>query len=133
MSLLKWPNTLVIVRHGESIFNVPIDLLDPNLEDILLKRKQISDVDVQLTEKGLFQSQQTGIYLSKHIPFDICFSSPYKRTLQTAEGIISNLDYDLKIYKDNRLREKEFGLFHGYISTEIKKLYPDEYNAKKRD
>lgn len=130
---LKWPKRLVIVRHGQSEQNVALDLLEENLEEMLEQQKEIRDADVKLTDTGIWQAEQTGIYLNSTDRFDICFSSPYLRTLQTAEAIISQLDYDLAIYKDNRLREKEFGKLHGYKPDEIRELFPDEFHDRERD
>jgi broad specificity phosphatase PhoE len=133
MANLKWPSRLVVIRHGQSEQNVALDLLEDNLEGLLDQQKKIRDADVQLTEKGIWQAQQTGLYFAQYDPFDICFSSPYRRALQTSEGIISNLGYDLRIFKENRLREKEFGRLHGFKTDEIKKLYPEEFKDRERD
>jgi broad specificity phosphatase PhoE len=133
MANLKWPRRLVIVRHGQSEQNVALDLLEVGLEGLLEQQKKIRDADIGLTEIGLWQARQTGLNLAQIEPFDICFSSPYKRTLQTSEQIISGLGYDLKIFKDNRLREKEFGRLHGFCTEEIRNLYPEEFEDRKRD
>lgn len=130
---LKWPNRLVIVRHGQSEQNVALDLLEDNLEEVLKQQKKIRDVDIQLTETGIWQAEQTGLYLAQYEPFDICFSSPYRRTLQTSEGIIRNLEYELRLFKDNRLGEKEFGRLHGFKTEEIRELYPEEFEDRERD
>ncbi len=131
--VLKWPATLIIVRHGLSEQNVVLDLLDNNLKEILEKQKMIRDVDIRLTEEGILQAKQTGSYLAKNERFDICFSSPYLRALNTAQEIISTLDYQLRIFKDNRLREKEFGRLHGFTTEEIKEKYPEEFLDRERD
>lgn len=133
MVITKWPKKLIIVRHGESELNLARDLLKAGSGDLLEKQRGVRDVDIPLTKKGISQARQTGKWLSKYEPFDICFSSPYQRALQTAEGIISQFDYDLSIYKDNRLREKEFGRLHGLSTEEIKERYPDEYSNRERD
>ncbi|MFP4111551.1 MAG: histidine phosphatase family protein [Candidatus Woesearchaeota archaeon] len=133
MNSLKWPRRLVIVRHGQSEQNAALDLMDDNLEEKLKRQKTIRDADIELTEKGIKQAQDTGRYLSHTEPFDICFSSPYRRVLQTAENIISNIGYILSLYKDNRLREKEFGRLHGYTKEEIKERYPEEFEDRIRD
>ncbi len=98
-----------------------------------MEQKKIRDADILLTDEGISQAQETGEYLSKGEKFDICFSSPYMRTLQTAENITSKLPYKVKIFKDNRLREKEFGRLHGYKTEEIKEKYPEEFEDRERD
>lgn len=133
MVVLKWPSQLVIIRHGQSEQNVVLDLLEEDLEQKLAEQKLIRDADVNLTEYGKWQAQETGLYLAQQEPFDICFSSPYERTLQTTEAIISQLGYKLRVFKDNRLREKEFGRLHGYKTSEIQEVFPEEFADRKRD
>ena len=133
MESMKWPRRLVIVRHGLSEQNVALDLLQEDLEGLLRQQKQIRDADIRLTPAGHWQAEQTGHYLAGTKPFDICFSSPYRRTLQTSEGIISQFPYDVKLYKDNRLREKEFGRLHGFKAEEIRSQYPEEFEDRRRD
>jgi len=130
---LKWPSRLVIVRHGQSEQNIILDLLEEDLEAFLKQQKMIRDADVPLTETGVWQAQQIGLFLAEYEPFDYCFSSPYKRTLQTSDGIVSNLGYDLRIFKENRLREKEFGRLHGFKTAEIREIYPEEFRDRERD
>ncbi len=133
MEKLKWPRKLVIIRHGQSEQNAALDLLEDNLEELLEQQKKIRDADIQLTEIGIWQAQETGAYLAEYEPFDICFSSPYRRALQTSDEIISRLGYNLTIFKENRLREKEFGRLHGFKDDEIKKKYPEEFEDRERD
>ena len=106
---LKWPNRLTIIRHGESEQNVALDLFQDDLDGVLAEQKKIRDADIKLTDKGLWQAQETGKYLNKTTPFDVCFVSPYHRTLQTSHEIVKQLAYDLTVYNDFRLREKGFG------------------------
>jgi len=133
MVQLKWPKRLVVVRHGQSEQNITPDLLDADLKQSLERLRNIRDADIALTDIGVWQAEKTGEYLAKQPKFDICFSSPYQRTLQTAGGIISKIGYDLRVYKDNRLREKEFGRLHALTTDMIKEKYPDEYFDRKRD
>tara|TARA_Y100000310_G_scaffold208647_1_gene209259 strand:+ start:212 stop:922 length:711 start_codon:yes stop_codon:yes gene_type:complete len=133
MTQTKWPARLVIVRHGQSEQNVALDLLEDNLEQKLKEQKEIRDADVELTSYGVFQAQQTGLFLRETDQFDICFSSPYVRTMQTAEVIIENIGYELRIYQDERLREKEFGRLHGFSRDEIKESFPEEFHDRNRE
>jgi broad specificity phosphatase PhoE len=133
MAQPKWPKRLVVVRHGQSEQNITMDILDADLKQSLERLRNIRDADIALTGIGVWQAEETGKYLSKTPKFDICFSSPYMRTLQTAGGIISKIGYNLQVYKDNRLREKEFGRLHALTTDQIKEKYPDEYFDRKRD
>lgn len=133
MTQLKWPTRLTIIRHGQSEQNVALDLFQHDLDGVLAEQKKIRDADVRLTEKGIRQAQETGKYLNSTAPFDICFISPYQRTVQTSQEIIQQLDYELTMYSDFRLREKEFGRLHGFTTQEIKNKYPEEYEDRERD
>jgi broad specificity phosphatase PhoE/cyclophilin family peptidyl-prolyl cis-trans isomerase len=127
----KYPSRLVIVRHGESEQNVALDLPEDSID--IDKIAAIRDADIKLTERGQLQALQTGKYLAATARFDVCFSSPYLRAIRTAELIAKRLGYPLKIYKDNRLREKEFGRLHGLLPKNIKERFPIEYAARERD
>lgn len=130
---VKWPKRLIIIRHGQSEQNVALDILQKNLDQILEQQKKVRDADIRLTDYGVSQAIETGKYLSRMEKLDICFSSPYARTLQTADNIVKNVGYDLKLFTDFRLIEKEFGRLHGYSTKEIEKNYPEEYEDRKRD
>lgn len=133
ISTPKWPKRLVVVRHGQSALNVAKDLEDADVEEALKARRSIRDVDIDLTEIGEWQAEETGKFFDGSDPFDICFSSPYKRTKRTAEGIVSKLSSKPRIYVDNRIREKEFGVLHGYTSGQIRDLFPHEFESRARD
>lgn len=115
------------------MLNMAKDLFEKGLEDLLEQVKHVRDADIDLTLFGEWQSQCTGELLSEENPFDMCFASPYKRTVRTAQGIISNIGYPLKLFTDNRLREKEFGRFHGLSKQEIIARHPEEFESRKRD
>ena len=40
MTILKWPRKITVVRHAQSEQNVALDLLEPNLDEILAKQKK---------------------------------------------------------------------------------------------
>ncbi|MBI2663034.1 histidine phosphatase family protein [Candidatus Woesearchaeota archaeon] len=132
MTELKRPKSLVIVRHGQSTHNVILDLLQPDLEEIA-KHKKIRESDIELTKEGFRQARETGIYLSKRERFDICIASPYVRTWNTANTIVDNIGYKLKLFPDYRIREKGFGNMHGLTTEEIREKYLDEYERRERE
>jgi len=128
----KWPKRLVIIRHGQSEQNACLDLYQDDL-DTLLAMAAVRDCDIKLTDFGKWQAEQTGKYLANTDEFDICFSSPYHRAVSTAELIAKELPYKLKIYKDNWLREKEFGRLHGLNGKMVREKFPLEYEIRNRD
>ncbi len=133
MSKNKWPVNITVIRHALSEQNALLDLLDDNLEEKIRALQTKRDADIELAQEGFFQAEETGKYLGTKEPYDICFSSPYKRTLQTAETILAQLPHTMRLFKDNRLREKEFGRLHGLTTEEIKQKYPEEYLDRERD
>src|SRR5271168_3400948 len=112
MASQKWPNTLYVVRHGQSERNVMKD-------DAKLKGTAptwcdgVRDQDTPLTPYGVLQALSVGVALrEKHPevfintpfvamksniaylepktkgPIDILYVSPYLRARQTAEEIV---------------------------------------------
>ncbi|XOB64257.1 histidine phosphatase family protein [Deferribacteres bacterium DY0037] len=115
------PKHIIIVRHGQSEANVNKELYE-NTPDHMM----------QITEVGKEQAAVCGQKLKpllngKNITI---WQSPYMRTRQTAEAIISQLDdTEVKIKEDPRLREQEWGNFYtleqGRRENEERKRHSD--------
>lgn len=127
--LPKWPKRLVIIRHGQSEQNAALDLYQDDIDTLA----HVRDADIKLNELGIWQAEQTGVHLAKTDQFDICFCSPYKRAVETATNILQQFDYKVKLYKDNWLREKEFGRLHGLTENTVRERFPLEYDVRNRD
>ena len=129
----KWPDNLVIVRHGESVKNVEkarVDQFDSNKLKLDITER---DMDIALSEKGEWQAIATGKTLAKRPKFDVVFISPYVRCRQTADLIIEQLGYSPKVVVEERLREKEFGVIENLTKKGIAKFYPEEWERRERD
>lgn len=136
----KYPKRVVILRHGQSEQNAALDLTDPDIEKLC----KICDADIQLTEYGKWQAREVRKFLAQSERFDICFCSPYDRALQTADAVLSQLPYKLRLFKENTLREKEFGRLHGLDVVNLferrlggvffiqKKVFDEEQAPKER-
>ncbi len=102
---------LVIVRHAESEWN-PIGryqgLLDP-----------------ELTERGKAQAQALARELKKE-KIDRIYSSPLKRTFQTAEILAQHLGAPLE--KEERVIEIDHGKWSGLLVEEVKERFPEEFD-----
>lgn len=98
-----------LFRHGET---------DWNLE----KRIQGS-TDTELNAKGVEQAKEL-IPLLKTFNLEAIFSSDLKRALKTGEIIANALN--IPIFKDDRLREANFGEAEGKTVDEIIALYGNE-------
>src|SRR5579885_113741 len=109
-----WPQTLWVVRHGQSAGNVARDAAEAagaRTIDIALR-----DVDVPLSALGVRQAEALGAWfaaLPDHERPDVVLSSPYVRARQTAAIIVEraglDAERDVTRIADERLREKEFG------------------------
>jgi broad specificity phosphatase PhoE len=124
----KWPNTLWIVRHGESEANVArAAAYQSRAARIAIDNR---DMDVQLSTLGVAQSQDLGRWFGS-LPEEerptAIIASPYLRTRQTAENIreSAGLRDAIALVLDERLREREFGVFDGLTNMGIREKYPD--------
>ncbi len=127
----KWPSCLAIVRHGESERNIAKD--KARLKDAHSFGAGLRDIDTPLTEKGHRQARATGEFFAKQYTFDAVFTSPYLRTVQTAEEIIGQLRSKLAVVREERIREIEFGILDGLTAKGMKSKYPEEFARRQRE
>ena len=121
----NWPERLWLVRHGQSQGNVARDAATAAGHSVI-------QLDVPLSELGLRQAEAAGRWFAD-LPRDerpqVILSSPYLRARQTATAIC---DADAlagekaKTIIDERLREREFGVFDGLTTRGIREKYPEE-------
>ena len=93
---------LYFVRHGESEANLLHEFSNRGFKH-------------GLTERGFQQAEQLGLNLH-HIPFKKIYSSPLKRTVQTAEILQQHLNCPLEI--TDALREFDTGILEGKSDPE---------------
>lgn len=98
----------------------------------------IPDHRVKLTEDGQAQARDAGRRLRDMLnPDDTIqfFTSPYRRTRETTEGILDTLTSDeegpspfrrtnIKVYEEPRLREQDFGNFQP-CSAEMERMWQE--------
>ena len=125
-----WPDRLWLVRHGQSQGNVARDAAQEAGHSVIAL--DLRDVDVPLSDLGHRQAEATGRWFAA-LPEDqrpeILLSSPYVRARQTAEAICAagGLAGGARAtVLDERLREREFGVFDGLTTRGIRERYPDE-------
>ena len=122
-----WPETLWVVRHGQSAGNVALEEAEAQgLERLDLAHR---DVDVPLSELGERQAEALGRWIAEQ-PEDerptVVWSSPYVRALQTADIALKAAGMDLPRVVDERLREREFGAWDGLTRRGITAEFPEE-------
>ena len=93
---------LYFVRHGESIAN-------------LLREFSNSGIKHPLTERGVEQARTLAQKLSG-IPFDVIYSSPVLRAMQTAQVVAEQLHVPVVVTE--ALREWSVGIYEGTTDPE---------------
>ncbi|HEY0627351.1 MAG TPA: histidine phosphatase family protein [Allosphingosinicella sp.] len=124
----RWPEKLWIVRHGQSAGNVAREAAHAaghSMIDI-----PIRDVDVPLSDLGQRQAQALGHWfaaLPDEEKPEILISSPYVRARQTAQAIcvVGGVAERRPPILDERLREREFGIFDRLTTKGIHEKYPE--------
>jgi broad specificity phosphatase PhoE len=132
----NWPARLWLVRHGQSQGNVARDAADEaGAHEIDI---DLRDVDVPLSELGVKQAEAAGRWFAA-LPRDerpeIILSSPYVRAKQTAEIICREgalAGGPARTIVDERLREREFGIFDRLTTAGIRHKFPEEAAHRKR-
>jgi broad specificity phosphatase PhoE len=119
-----------LVRHGQSQGNVARDVAhEAGLHEIAI---DVRDVDVPLSELGHRQAEAAGRWfaaLPENERPEIILSSPYLRARQTAEAICAAgglAGGSARSIIDERLREREFGVFDRLTTAGIRHKYPEE-------
>jgi broad specificity phosphatase PhoE len=131
----KWPDELVIIRHGQSERNVAKDAAKA-AGGKLSYVDSIRDQDTPLTALGMGQALEVGVRLRPDNPdfrTDAILVSPYLRTRQTAAQIILGLGYVPEIVVDERLREIEFGILDGLTPQGIEAKFPEEIQRRRKE
>ena len=125
----KWPQALWIVRHGQSAGNVAreaAEAADEPLIDIATR-----DMDVPLSPLGERQAAALGRWFGAMAPSakpNVVLCSPYTRAVQTSELLLDAAGVATRAIawqRDERLREKEFGLLDRLTKLGIRQKYPD--------
>lgn len=127
-----WPDTLFIVRHGESAGNVARDQANA-ARDLVIKTTS-RDVDVPLSPLGERQATALGHWfgsLQADEQPTVVITSPYVRAMQTTTVIKSLGDFQYaspaaSLVVDERFREKEFGMLDGLTRYGIMERFPNQ-------
>jgi broad specificity phosphatase PhoE len=159
---MKWPKSLVLIRHDVSAYNILKDIKSENPEyrkflkewekcfnspkAILLANKLykkfmlgVGDASTPLVDEKGDNAIKTGLALAKDekisLP-DVIFVSPYERTLSTLSCLIKGWPAlgSVKIYEEERIREQEHGLASLYNDWKIFfTLHPEQKFLQKKE
>ena len=109
---------IYLVRHGETELN--------------RKGCYYGQTDIPLSACGRQQAGKLGRFF-RDIPLQSSVISPLIRAAETAEIIMAEYTKEIKIYRDDRLAEQNFGIFEGQTYQELTKKYPQEWADWNRD
>jgi broad specificity phosphatase PhoE len=121
---------LTLLRHGESEANVAAADAERRGEHRIAVPAR--DADVVLTPRGREQAAAAGRRLAAlaHPP-RVVWVSPYARARETAAIALDTAGITAEIVVDERLRDRELGIFDALTSAGVAALYPDE-SARRR-
>lgn len=104
---------LVIVRHGESIWN--------------LENKFTGWTNVGLSDNGIKEAINAGKTLKKlGYTFDVAYTSVLKRAQDTLNLILKELDLDIPVIENYKLNERHYGALQGLNKDETRQKYGEE-------
>jgi broad specificity phosphatase PhoE len=123
---------ITLVRHGESMGN----LADSRARQEEADRLDLDDrdADVQLSPTGRDQARALAHWLDSDEGRadwpDAVVTSPFRRAADTAEVAVARSG--ITVVQDERLRERDLGLFDGLTGQGIRARYPEEAERRKR-
>jgi 2,3-bisphosphoglycerate-dependent phosphoglycerate mutase len=125
-SKIQNPKSLWLIRHGESTANVARYRAES--EKLLTIEYAEREMDIPLSETGVQQAVAAGHWFKfQPVKPTVIFTSPYLRTIETARLIAENAKFkDLEIFEDERLRERELGIFDRLTKLGAMQKYPEE-------
>lgn len=109
-------NKLILIRHGDSIWNDP-------------KENRFAGwVDVPLTKRGEEEARKAGERLkAEGFVFDLGFTSYLQRAYRTLDIILKTMELsEIEVRKSWRLNERHYGALQGLNKSEMAKKYGEE-------
>ena len=106
--------TLVLIRHGESLWN--------------RENRFTGWKDVDLSEQGVNEARAAGVTLKeKGFDFDLAYTSVLKRAIRTLWLIQEEMDLRwMPVIRSWRLNERHYGALTGLNKTETAEKYGEE-------
>ena len=106
--------TLVLIRHGESEWN--------------LANKFTGWTDVDLSDKGREEAKAAGVLMKENgYDFDLCYTSYLRRAIHTLNLALDAMDREwLPVVKTWRLNERHYGALQGLNKSETAAKYGED-------
>ena len=106
--------TLVLVRHGESAWN--------------LENRFTGWTDVDLSPKGIEEAKAAGQLMKKEgYDFDLCYTSYLRRAIHTLSLALNEMDREwLPVIKSSKLNERHYGALQGLNKSETATKYGED-------
>ena len=104
---------LYLIRHGQTVGGET--------------KRYKGSIDEPLSERGIAQIREVSAFIAKKTELSAVYCSGLSRALKSAEIIAG--PYGVKPMIIHDLRERSFGLWEGMTFSEIKDLYPAEFEA----
>ena len=105
---------ITFIRHGTTEYNI--------------QERVQGNIDIPLSKKGLDDINTVKL---KKTNYDLYYHSPLSRSKDTLFGILLNhhllLD-ETKIYENEYITERGYGIFEGLTKKEIQEKHPDLFN-----
>ena len=131
----KWPDEILIVRHGQSAGNVARDAAIADGRPVIDLASR--DMDVPLSELGERQAAALGRWFAalppERLP-TVVLTSTYLRARDTARIALETaglMGDDLPILQDERLREKEFGILDRLTLAGVAERFPEQVEFRR--
>jgi broad specificity phosphatase PhoE len=123
---MSFPKTLWLIRHGESTANIARHKAEAENSPTIEYSER--EMDIPLSGAGVEQSIALGRWFKfQPVKPTVVFASPYLRTFESARFIAENAKLDAtEILHDERIRERELGIFERLTWRGSVEKYPDE-------
>lgn len=133
---MTMPRRLVHVRHGQSEANVVQKELLPDLDpEIIQAIYSRPDWMQRLSPLGIEQARVAGDWIRQNIgqlaTFDAIYASPFMRTFETA--CYAAGEEEVTITPDDRIIERDWGLYGRLSRNAQREQYPETYRHKKEN
>jgi len=103
--MIKVMATLILVRHGQSVYN--------------LENRFTGSLYINLTKKGRLEAQAAGKKL-RHYNFDCAYTSTLKRAQESLRIMLSEMHQTkIKVIENSSLNERDYGSLQGANKEEI--------------